>query len=260
MDVWASVMGRLKRAGLTLPAQRGDPSRFPENPSSHALLHRGPHHRPLFRAWAGHGRQLFRRQPAADRRVVRRALVLEDIEVMAERLGARVLSDDEASRVTAAEFDPGEVLNLRFFHALLGNWDYSLATGGRGVWNTDVLEFPTGGMKLPVAGDFDLASWVTGTVRGSAPREYHPELGEVERETLYQLEEIRASVTKQAFEAARDRFLGGRSAVESGIASAEIDVAGRANAGRHALAFYEALLSMRNPQEKRRSRGGERRR
>lgn len=175
-------------------------------------------------------------------RVTRHAALLDDIEVVAERLGARVLTDEEVAKVTAAEFDAQLVVDLQLLHVLLGNWDYSLATGGRGVWNADVLEFPDG-RRLPVAGDFDLASWVTGSVRGAAPRDYHPELGDVEREARYQVEQLRGRVEAAQFASARDRFTNRRAAIETGVASAFVDEPGRANAARHLAGFFAALTA-----------------
>lgn len=180
-------------------------------------------------------------------RLTREALILEDIEVMAERLGGRVLTETETSALELAAFDPQFAADLQCFHALLGNWDYSLGWDGRGVWNTDVLELTVGTKPrlVPVAGDFDLASWVTGLARRSAPRDYHPELGDIERETRYALEQARQRVAPANFLAARQRFADKRALLESHLASARIDEEGRANALRHVAAFYDALEAVR---------------
>jgi hypothetical protein len=179
--------------------------------------------------------------------LLRQAFILEDIEVVALRLNGRALTDSEIESLPASPFDMQLSTDLQFLHALLGNWDYALAWDSRGVWNTDVLELPAGSgtQLIPVAGDFDLASWVTGIVRGSAPHDYHPELGDVEREALYKLEEIQKRVSPANFLAARQRFTAKRTAVESLVASANIDDEGRANALRHVVAFYTALEAVR---------------
>lgn len=177
--------------------------------------------------------------------VERSAVMLDDIEVVAERQGARVLADDELTQVTAADLDEQLLVDLQLLHAFLGNWDYRLAIGAgeRGVWNTDVLEYPDG-TRVAVAGDFDLASWVTGVVRSGAPRDYHPELADVEREARYTVEQVRRRSKDTAFIAGRDRFERKRAAIEALVTNALVDEAGRTNALRHVTAFQEALAAV----------------
>ena len=96
----------------------------------------------------------------------------------------------------------------------------------------------------PIAGDFDLSSWVTEAVRLSAPRDYHPELAEVERQARYEIEQIQQRVSGPSFAAASNRFVLQRGAIESQINASQIDGAGRTNALRHVTAFFEALASV----------------
>lgn len=170
----------------------------------------------------------------------RKAFLLEDIEVVAERLGGRALSDQEAADLNDAGFGKELVVALQLLHALLGNWDYTLSPDGTEVWNTEVIAFPDG-RYLPVAGDFDLASWVTEVVRASAPWDYHPELGEVEREVRWRVAELRRSAGPELFAAASERFWSRRGAIEARVAAAETDEDGRPNALRHVASFYDAL-------------------
>lgn len=171
----------------------------------------------------------------------RQALLIEDIEVVATRLSAvRVLDETELQAVDTAMLGEQLLTDMQLFHALIGNWDYSLSWNSKGVWNTEVLEM-SNGQLLPVAGDFDLASFVTGHVRGSAPRDYHPEMQELEREILFQVERIRGEAPKGTFEVAKQRFVEKRAAVEASIAASQLDNEGRANAIRHVAAFYDAL-------------------
>ena len=173
----------------------------------------------------------------------REAVILDDVEVVAERLGARVLSAEEIAGLTNAAFGVQLITDLRLFHALIGNWDYAVSEEGRGLWNIDVLELSD--KKLaPVAGDFDLSSLVTGVVRFSAPRDYRPDLGDVEREALYRIEQLEQGVAQPVFGAARDRFTARRNALESLIASALIDEIGRTNAFRHVSAFFDSLAAV----------------
>jgi hypothetical protein len=172
--------------------------------------------------------------------LARDAFILEHIEVVGERMGGRALDDEEVVALTDAGFEEDLITALRLLHTLLGNWDYALSADGRELWNTDVIALPSGQL-VPVAGDFDLASWVTEVVRSSAPHDYHPELEDVEREARYGIELIQKESSPEAFENARGQFQFQREAIESHVAEAAVDMAGRANALRHLAAFYDAL-------------------
>jgi hypothetical protein len=101
------------------------------------------------------------------------------------------------------------------------------------------------GKLLPIAGDFDLASWVTEEVRSSAPRDYRPDLGEVERQAQYVLEQFSSQVSAESFLASSNRFAAKRSALELQVQDAVVDEAGRTNALRHVTAFFTALNSVK---------------
>ena len=175
--------------------------------------------------------------------ITRNAVILDDVEVVGERLGGRALDDEEVAALTDAGFDEQLIADLQFLHALLGNWDYALSADGRGLWNTEVIELGSGGL-VPVAGDFDLASWVTEVVRVSAPHDYRPELPDVDRQAYYELEQIQQRVSEPLFSAASNRFVPLRAAIESQIEAAVIDEPGRTNALRHVTAFYDALAAV----------------
>ena len=136
----------------------------------------------------------------------RKALLLDDIEVVAERLGGRALDDEEITSLTNANFSPQLIADLRILHAFLGNWDYALSTDGSNLWNTDVVALPDGGL-LPVAGDFDLCSFVTEEVQLNAPWDYHPELPALRRETRWRLDVINRDVSAEIFAAGKERFI-----------------------------------------------------
>ncbi|MGV3772357.1 MAG: hypothetical protein ACO1QB_05610 [Verrucomicrobiales bacterium] len=173
----------------------------------------------------------------------RDALIFDDPEVIAEQLGGRALSDEEKAELRNANFDPQLVTDLRMFHALLGNWDYTLSADGRETWNADVIELPN--LQLvPVAGDFDLSSWVTGVVRRMAPHDYFPELEVMEREVRYEVETIYNDVGAESFALAKERFEAKRAALEARIQSSNMDEAGRQNAMKHVSAFFWAVDSL----------------
>jgi hypothetical protein len=177
--------------------------------------------------------------------VTRHAFVVEDVELVADRLGGRPLTDEEIGAITNSPFDPQLVVDLKLLHVLLGNWDFGLEQGNRGIWNTEVIELADKHL-LPVAGDFDLASFVTESVKLSTPRDYHPELGDVERQALYTVESINAETVEERFTGGLARFAERVEEIEARINAAEIDDAGRSNAHRHVAAFFAALDAVVN--------------
>jgi hypothetical protein len=178
--------------------------------------------------------------------LTRNAVVLDDIEVVGERLGGRALSDEELEVLADADFEEQLLTELQLFHALLGNWDYALSRTGQGLWNTDVIELADGAF-LPVAGDFDLASWVTGEVRLNAPHDYRPDLPDLERQAHFETQRIWGIAGPDLFTASQERFLQHRTAVEEHVLSAVLDEPGRTNALQHLTAFYEALGEAAKP-------------
>lgn len=174
--------------------------------------------------------------------VARKSMLLDDIEVVAERMEGRALEDEEIAALKDAGFDEQLIADLELLHALLGNWDYALSVDGQELWNTDVIELPDKQL-VPVAGDFDLASFVTGQVRRSAPHDYHPELPDLDREALYRVDEARKNAGSERFRTAAARFESQRPGLEALINSAEVDDAGRINALRHVEAFFNALAA-----------------
>lgn len=177
--------------------------------------------------------------------VTRNAVLLDDIEVVAERLGGRALSDSEVAALPNGVFAEQVVVDLQFLHALLGNWDYGLGSEDASFQNTEVIELADKSL-VPVAGDFDLASWVTEEVRSSAPRDYRPGFPAIEREALYQMEQIRRRVSPDLFLMASNRFTLKQTAMTDQIAQGVIDEPGRTNALRHVSAFLLALTAPKN--------------
>lgn len=170
---------------------------------------------------------------------IRSALILDDPEVVGERLGGRALSDEEIGALSGVRLDAQLITDLRCLHVLLGNWDFGLSTDGRNLWNTEVMALPDGTL-LPMAGDFDLASWVTENVLDSVPHDYRPDLPLIDRRARFELEQIQKSTSREQFGAARSRFFSKRGELESLVQGAVIDAVGRTNCLRHLEAFYQA--------------------
>jgi len=181
--------------------------------------------------------------------VTRMAMVMEDPEVVALRFGGEALSDEEVAALTNAQFAPQLIADLQFFHVLLGNWDYALSEDGRGLWNTDVLRRSDGGL-IPLAGDFDLSSWVTEQIRPSAPWDYLPNLPERDRQVRFDLQTLRQSLPRAVFDAAGARFNARRSDLELLVSGALVDDAGRTNAAAHVATFFDGLAAVARGSEK----------
>ncbi|MFO1461914.1 MAG: hypothetical protein U1G08_21240 [Verrucomicrobiota bacterium] len=179
--------------------------------------------------------------------VTRNAVLLEDPEVVAERLGGTALGDDEIAALENARFGIQLITDLRFLHVFLGNWDFRLSEDGRGLWNTDVIRRADGTL-VPLAGDFDLSSWVTEFVRAVPPRDYHPELPDRDRQVRYELEALQREVPAAIFEAARIRFEVHRAGLDSLVAAAVVDDAGRTNAAAHVATFFDGLNAISRSQ------------
>jgi hypothetical protein len=176
--------------------------------------------------------------------LTRAAFLLEDVEVLAARLGGKALKDEEAAGLFHANFDEQTLADLHLLHALLGNWDYALSQAGRELWNTEVIELPNG-TRLPVAADFDLASFVTERVRLEAPWDYHPELPDLERQARFKVEELIKQAGADRAQAAITRFKAKQSDLQTLVANALVDEIGRTNAAAHLAAFYAALDPLR---------------
>ena len=110
----------------------------------------------------------------------------------------------------------------------------------KGLWNTEVVELSDKSLR-PVAGDFDLSSWVTGAVRVTAPRDFLPDLEDIERHFRYELDRIRTAYGPDLFSDATQRFLGFREALEHLIAAAEVDEEGREFMRQHVALFYDLI-------------------
>ncbi|HEX7861688.1 MAG TPA: hypothetical protein VF773_15230 [Verrucomicrobiae bacterium] len=183
--------------------------------------------------------------------VTRNAVILDDVEVVAEGLGGRALNDEEVAALTNANFSVQLKTEIQILQVLLGNWDYALSTSGEGLWNIDVIELRNKTF-IPVPGDFDLCSFVTEELRLEVPWDYRPELPQLERQTRYHLERIRGEVEEtdpEIFPAAKLRFESKRNLIEARIAAASIDEPGRTNAASHVTAFFGSLAEMTDDRE-----------
>lgn len=170
----------------------------------------------------------------------RMAFIFEHVELVAEGIGGRALEDEEVAVLTDANFDAQLIVDLMLFHALIGNWDYVLTPDGRGLWNTEVVQLENGNL-VPVAGDFDLCSWVTGRVRVTAPRDYLPDEVELVRQIRFELGRVREMFGATLFENGVDRFVRYREALEEQVCGADLDGEGRDLVLEHVAFFFDEL-------------------
>jgi hypothetical protein len=108
-------------------------------------------------------------EPEFAGKLTRKGFLLEHVDELARRLGATALQDP----VSCGD-DPNllphdqDVLRVKFFHAMIGNWDYAVGPpdmhGCGPLWNTEVLVHPEGYLTL-VPADFDLSAFVVAEVR-----------------------------------------------------------------------------------------------
>jgi hypothetical protein len=173
----------------------------------------------------------------------RMAFLFDHVELVAERIGGRALEDEEVAALVAANFDEQLVVELMLFHALIGNWDYVLSPDGRGLWNTEVIQLEDGSL-LPVAGDFDLSSWVTGRVRVTAPRDFLPDEVDLVRQVRFEAGRIHELFGATLFTNGMDRFVQYREALEEQICSADLDVDGRDQVLEHVGVYFDELMGV----------------
>lgn len=172
-------------------------------------------------------------EPAFESPLTRKAFLLEHVDELARRLGATALQDPvDCGPDPAALPDPRAVLRVRFFHALIGNWDFELGppeTSGCGALrNTEVLVHADGTLTL-VPADFDLAAFVVGEVR-------NPETNQREAITAQNAEAaVRASLAEylvgessEAVAAMQAEYLAKKSALHAIVADSRMDAAGKA--------------------------------
>lgn len=193
--------------------------------------------------------------------VTRSAMLLEHIDKLAKRSGAEdhcrqvdgreecspALTDSELSTVDPRDgMDRERIATTSLFEAAIGNWDWHLDVGARvtgpRVWNNEVILVPREGapaelVKVPVAHDFDLASVVTGRLRGRDRHLTPAALQAQAKEFLSRTDGLRP----EEIAAAKSRFLDKKLELYALTEMATLDEEGRQIARAHLDAFFAAL-------------------
>ena len=173
-------------------------------------------------------------------KLTRMAFIMDHVEVLAESLNGRALEDEEIGALSEAGFPLQLITDLELFHVMIGNWDYGLSSDGTGLWNTEVIELPNKTL-VPIAGDFDLASWVTGNIRVTPPRDFLPELDDMERQIRFELDRIHTEYGDELFNHGRERFQSKRATLVDLVNKAAMDTEGRDFVRNHLEVFFEIL-------------------
>jgi hypothetical protein len=184
--------------------------------------------------------------PRFDSPLTRKAFLLEHVDEMARRVGATALKDPVDCGDPAARPDAEAVLRVRFFHAMVGNWDFTLgppeSNGCGSLMNTEVLRFDDGSILL-VPADFDLAAFVVGEVRNQDTNQMEPISAEnALASARFYLQANLQGEDAERVDAMRAEYRAKQSALTRVIDESVMDAEGKA-AGQLLIAGFFAALS-----------------
>jgi hypothetical protein len=185
-------------------------------------------------------------EPAFESPLTRKAFLLEHIDELARRVGATALADPvDCGPDPEARPEADAVLRVKFFHAMVGNWDFQLgppeSNGCGSLVNTEVLVHPDGSLTL-VPADFDLSAFVVGEVRNPATNQAEAITSEnAEASARSYLSANLAGEASEAIEAMGADYLAHRDELAGIVQASRMDDAGK-QAGLLLLAgFFSAL-------------------
>ena len=185
-------------------------------------------------------------------RLIRNALLREDEDDFARRLGVGAEILPERFRSAEQDFKPEDAARLAFAEALVGNFDWCLrfksgdtyrCDDRRGLWNVSAFA-RSEGAALPVPGDFDLAGMVTGRhlwfdkafYAGFSASRSAPEL-----EVVSQVQRTRTLFPRAVLDATRRSFLERRDAAYRVVRESEVDEDGRSRLAAYLDTFVAAI-------------------
>jgi hypothetical protein len=177
----------------------------------------------------------------------RKAFLLEHIDELARRLNATALQDPvDCGEDVDARPNATDVLRVKFFHAMIGNWDWTLGpteTGGCGsLMNTEVLVHQDGSLTL-VPTDFDLSAFVVGEVRNPDTNQEEPvEAENAKASARFYLDTRLEGETKPAFDAMAAEYLAKKAALLAIVESSQLDADGK-KVGKLLLEGFFAVLA-----------------
>jgi len=182
----------------------------------------------------------------------RHAMLLEDVDATAARLGAG--KEIDKSKFTNARdmFDPDLAVKLAFGEALIGNFDWCVkwtvddtyrCDARRILWNVVALARPNG-RAIPLPYDFDIAGMVNGS-HGWFPQVYDESFpgtrSRADVEVLGQVGRTRLLFTRVQLDRARKEFMARRNAAYRALDETELDPEGRSIIKNYMDAFFAAI-------------------
>lgn len=186
-------------------------------------------------------------EPAFESPLERKAFLLEHIDELARRLGAEALQDPvDCGTDPNAKPDAEAVLRVKFFHAMVGNWDWMLGPpemhGCGSIWNTEVLVHPDGTLTL-VPADFDLSAFAVGSVRDKDTNQFvDVTLERAKVSARGYLEPSLVGESDKAIAAMKAEYLAKQAALRQLIDDSLMDAKGKAS-GRLLLDGFFAVLA-----------------
>lgn len=187
------------------------------------------------------------REPPFESPLERKAFLLEHIDELARRLGAEALQDPvDCGTDPNAKPDAEAVLRVKFFHAMVGNWDWMLGPpemhGCGSLWNTEVLVHPDGSLTL-VPADFDLSAFTVGSVRDKDSNQFvDVTLERAKISARGYLEPSLVGESDEAIAAMKAEYLAKKSILAQLIDDSLMDAQGKAS-GRLLLDGFFAVLA-----------------
>lgn len=184
--------------------------------------------------------------------VTRFALLLEDDDAAAARLGATAVLDEDTFGSASVQFSDADTARLAFAEALIGNFDWCLRMFPGDIYRCDdrhplwnILGLAgTGPKDIPLPYDFDLAGPVVGR-HIWFPQVFDEAFVEppssVRVEVLAQVQRTRSLFSRPLLDAVRAAFMRSRADIDAVIAAAEVDEEGRRQAREYTAAFYDAV-------------------
>ncbi len=184
-------------------------------------------------------------EPAFEPGLTRKAFLLEHVDELARRLGATSLSNPvNCGEDPNVRPDATAVLRVKFFHAMVGNWDFQLGSRENAcdsLVNTEVLTFPDGRILL-VPADFDLSALVVGLVRNPDTNEREAIRADnaVACARSYLATNLEGE-TEAAVQAMTKAYRTKRAALLKTIGDSQVDAEGKAQAKLLIEGFFTAL-------------------
>jgi len=186
------------------------------------------------------------------RRVERNALIVEDDDEAAKRMGGTKTVEPEEFTTADQMFERADAVTLAFAEALVGNFDWCVKFSANDtyrcdarmkLWNVIGVKMPTGKVR-PVMHDFDVSGMVTGShtwFKSVFNAGYVESGSEREIEVLGQVQRTRTLFPRAELDAARKRFAAKRTEAYRALDEATVDADGRAILKDYLDAFFRAI-------------------